>query len=316
VVIGGVTVVRALAREPRDLVEVELESNLSFENGQKLFVVESLILQRHHGVKTREPEIVFSFSCPNCGSPEGVNPDGRCGSCGEKVNDGRFAWVITSRQRKHSTAVPPVVLSSSGEELGTDLPTVKSPNLSAALSQLQNKDPDFSKDAFEKFARETFMALQSAWTNKEWEKARPLETDFLFQQHQYWMDCYKHDGLRNVLEDIEITRIDWARIDLDKFFESVTIRIFARMKDYTIREANNDVLSGNPTQLRSFSEYWTFVRRAGVTSKNREATRCPNCGAPLDKVTHVGECEYCQARITRGDFDWILSRIEQDEAYR
>ena len=102
---------------------------------------------------------------------------------------------------------------------------MKSPNLSAALSQLQNKDPDFSKDAFEKFARETFMALQSAWTNKEWDKVRPLETDFLFQQHQYWMDCYKHDGLRNVLEDIEITRIDWARIDLDKFFESVTIRM-------------------------------------------------------------------------------------------
>jgi hypothetical protein len=29
----------------------------------------------------------------------------------------------------------------------------------------------------------------------------------------------------------------------------------------------------------------------------------------------TGNCEYCQARIVSGDFDWVLSRIEQDEVY-
>lgn len=27
-------------------------------------------------------------------------------------------------------------------------------------------------------------------------------------------------------------------------------------------------------------------------------------------------CEYCGGKVTTGDFPWILSRIEQDEAYR
>jgi predicted amidophosphoribosyltransferase len=41
---------------------------------------------------------------------------------------------------------------------------------------------------------------------------------------------------------------------------------------------------------------------------------CPNCGAPLN-VNMAGRCEHCDAKITSGEFDWVLSRIEQDEAY-
>jgi hypothetical protein len=29
----------------------------------------------------------------------------------------------------------------------------------------------------------------------------------------------------------------------------------------------------------------------------------------------AGACEYCGAHLTRGEFDWVLSKIEQDEAY-
>jgi hypothetical protein len=29
----------------------------------------------------------------------------------------------------------------------------------------------------------------------------------------------------------------------------------------------------------------------------------------------AGSCEHCNAKVTSGEFDWVLSRIEQDEAY-
>jgi hypothetical protein len=29
----------------------------------------------------------------------------------------------------------------------------------------------------------------------------------------------------------------------------------------------------------------------------------------------AGVCGYCDAKITTGAFDWVLSRIEQDESY-
>jgi hypothetical protein len=38
--------------------------------------------------------------------------------------------------------------------------------------------------------------------------------------------------------------------------------------------------------------------------------RCPNCGAPLD-VDLAGVCKYCKASIMGGEYDWVLTRIEQ-----
>ena len=29
----------------------------------------------------------------------------------------------------------------------------------------------------------------------------------------------------------------------------------------------------------------------------------------------AGQCGYCSSRVTTGDFDWVLSRIEQDDSY-
>ncbi len=44
--------------------------------------------------------------------------------------------------------------------------------------------------------------------------------------------------------------------------------------------------------------------------------RCPNCGAPIGSIDVAGKCRSCNAKVTRGDFDWVLSRIEQDEVYQ
>ena len=59
---------------------------------------------------------------------------------------------------------------------------------------------------------------------------------------------------------------------------------------------------------------WTLIRGAGVRGAPRTDATCPNCGAPL--VTNMaGECDHCGAKLTRGDFDWVLSKIEQDDSY-
>jgi len=41
---------------------------------------------------------------------------------------------------------------------------------------------------------------------------------------------------------------------------------------------------------------------------------CPNCGAALN-INMTGHCNYCKAKVSSGEFDWVLSRIEQDEVY-
>ena len=39
-------------------------------------------------------------------------------------------------------------------------------------------------------------------------------------------------------------------------------------------------------------------------------------GAKTLKISMAGSCEYCQAHVTAGEFDWVLSKIEQDDTYR
>lgn len=310
VIPGAMRVVEVRVGENNHRVVVEIEANLD-----NLYVVEHLFLQRKNEVPTPAPEAVYRFACPNCGNSAPVDRQGRCSTCETVVNNGRFGWILTAIQRQHSANKPPLALGGGGVELGTDLPTRKSPEAGKVLAAIAQADPAFSWETMQKRIESTFLELQSAWTLGQWEKARPLESDALFGQHQLWMEAYAREGLRNVLEEVKVERIELARAQRDSYFDTLTVRIFATMKDFTIRLSDQALVEGDRKTSRRFSEYWTFVRRTGVTSKAREEKTCPNCAAPLDRVNQAGVCEYCDAAITRGDFDWVLSRIEQDESY-
>lgn len=68
-----------------------------------------------------------------------------------------------------------------------------------------------------------------------------------------------------------------------------------------------------PSEKRS--EYWTFVRGVATKGTPRSDGACPSCGAPIGALDMAGKCGSCGAKVTSGDFDWVLSRIEQDEVY-
>ncbi len=86
------------------------------------------------------------------------------------------------------------------------------------------------------------------------------------------------------------------------------------MCDYTADEQSK-LITGSKDTPRRFSEFRIFIRRRGVDAKAKDDEHSPNCGAPL-KVNMAGGCQYCQGKVTSGAFDWVLSRIEQDEAYQ
>ena len=105
-----------------------------------------------------------------------------------------------------------------------------------------------------------------------------------------------------------------VKVKLDSFYESITLRIFAQGYDYTV-DSNGRVVAGSNKNVRRWSEYWTFIRSTKAKPGPAHADlNCPNCGAPL-KVNATGICEFCGGKITSGEFDWVLSKIEQDESY-
>jgi hypothetical protein len=301
----------------RDHVEVEFEANYAETPPGKpehaYWVLERWQLSRPKTARSRPPERARVFDCPNCGAPLDKLLGSACGYCQRTVDSGDFDWIVENIQLVHSEQRGPM-LTGTTEEVGTDLPTVFDAELTPGLSALKTKDPAFAPDTFQQRVGLVFSTMQHAWSSLEWHNARPYLTDNLFNAQRYWIEAYRRAGLRNVNEGARVLRIDLARVASDKWFDSLTVRVFATGLDYTIRDYDKAVVGGSRSNARTYSEYWTLIRGSGVAKPTTTTPSCPQCGAPL-QVNMAGDCTHCKARVHSGQFDWVLARIEQDEAY-
>jgi predicted lipid-binding transport protein (Tim44 family) len=297
-------------------VVLEYESNVTVGTPgaeRTQYLRERWTLVRSAAVRSKPPDKVGSFHCPNCGAPFQSAGGGRCSYCNQVVTDGRFDWSVQSITVLAAEDRPPA-LTGTVEEVGTDFPTISHPQVAARRAQLLQDDPAATDEALEARLRLLYDQLNAAWTKLDLKPARPYVSDSLFEYLQYWIDAYRRQGLRNILEGMHITRSALAKVVRDKYFDSLTFRLWATGHDSTIRQDNGQVVAGNPRADRAYSEYWTLIRGAGVRGAPQTDHTCPNCGAPLT-TNMAGDCEHCGAKLTRGDFDWVLSKIEQDDSY-
>lgn len=301
---------------PGVAILVELETNyteVSSKSGENSWYCrEQWKFFRAQKVLSKPPETIIDLSCPNCGSALENTSTNKCRSCGQTKLAGRFQWCVYQVKRLARESRGPL-LTSDVPEAGTQLLTLYHPEFRLRRAKFEGDNPAFSWSRTQDRFRAIFVALQEAWSTCNWELARPHETDSLFQSHRYWIEEYKRQNLKNVLEGMTVRGVEPVKIASDAFYDAITVRVFASSKDYTVR-GDGYVVCGNRETIRNFTEYWTFIRRRGVQEGTRSPTQCPNCGAEL-KINMAGVCEYCESKITRGDFDWVLSRIEQDESY-
>ena len=278
------------------------------------YVNERWELERRRDVLSPPPAQATALHCPRCGAPLQRDTIGACAFCGTKIDSGEFQWYVRNIALISSEARGPL-LTSDVPEAGTDFPSVVQPNFESVRAEFERNNPEFSWGSFEERARLIFNELQAAWSTLNWERARPHETDNLFQMHQYWIEAYKRQHLRNLIDDCAVAAMQPVKLQEDAFYQGITLRIWAQGRDYTV-DANGHVVSGSKQNLRRWSEYWTFIRNRKAKHGPAHADlNCPNCGSPL-KVNASGICEFCGGKITSGEFDWVLSKIEQDESYR
>lgn len=303
-------------------ISVEFETNYTEivgGNGHKphemtYYVRERWVLERKKDVLSPPPAQATALHCPRCGAALMKDTTGACAFCGARIESGEFQWFVRGIHLLSSEARGPL-LTSDVPEVGTNYPSVVQPNFQNVMAYFQQNNPTFSWGEFEARVRLIFNELQLAWSTLQWERARPHETDNIFQMHQYWIEAYKRQGMRNALDNFRITAMQPVKIREDAFYNSITMRIWAEGQDYTV-DKSGKILSGSNKKMRRWSEYWTFIRnRNAKASPSRADLNCPNCGAPL-KVNVTGICEYCHGKVTSGEFDWVLSKIEQDESYQ
>jgi Tim44-like domain len=297
-------------------VELELEANfveLSKSGEQRRFyVVDQLVLTRLHSAKSRPFSRAHKLDCPNCGAPLESMRGSQCNYCRQEVGLGRFDWMIAELSNLTREPRGPL-LTSDTPERGTETPTIADSSAPARFQQLLERDPGMTWQTFTTRMAHVFGALQVAWSGRDPLQIRPYVSDNLFQTMLYWIDLYVASRCRNVTENARILRIDLANVTSDKHYDAITVRLFATSIDYTIGD-DGKLLSGSKSRPRTYSEYWTWIRGTARRGQSRGDVSCPNCGAAL-RIGMAGACEYCRVKVTAGEFDWVLSRIEQDDSY-
>jgi hypothetical protein len=300
-------------------VDVEIESNVatvaaSAQPERTSYRREGWTLSRRKDARSRPPARARILACPGCGAPLEAVVEGTCTHCKRLVSNGDFDWVVRAADVLENQERGPM-LTTEVAERGNDLPTVVDPDVQARFAALSRKDPFFQWAAFQGRVGLVFREFQTAWTQRDLIKMRPYFTDALFDTQRYWVEAYRAQGLRNVTDRARIEHLEMVRVASDRWFDAITLRLRATGLDYVVRDQDQKVVRGSTGRERSYTEYWTFLRGAGRTAPTHTAPECPSCGAPL-AVGMAGDCRYCRAKVTTGEFDWVLSRIEQDDAYR
>lgn len=319
VIVGAMRITRVdvpeVAQTGRVRIGVEFEANVASASHTH-YSVERWLFGREASQRSKPPRPAQTFPCPNCGAPWQSAATGtqQCASCGQVVDNGRFDWVVENIDLASLDERPPT-LTSEVKERGADLPTYKASDRDTQWEALVAQDPAVSESALEARLAMIYRCLNDAWSANDLNPVRGLVSDGLYDYLRYWTDAYKRQHLRNRLVDMRITAVEYAKVTRDRWYDAITIRIWGTGKDFVENVATERIVRGSKRFDRRYSEYWTLIRSASRHGAPRAEAACGNCGAPL-AITMAGACEHCGAHVTSGEFDWVVSKIEQDDTYR
>ncbi|MCX7086890.1 MAG: TIM44-like domain-containing protein [Methylococcales bacterium] len=324
VVINGIQWESVTQSTEQDCISLLIDANYTQQvqgKPTRYAINERWLLCRQAGLLSPEPQQMQALSCPHCAAPAHFNDAGVCPYCQTLLHKGEAQWYLHKRVITYSSVLDTGSLVSYATEQGTELATIKQPDLKQRIEKMQRlhalQDWESYFTTFqERIVKAYFLAIYAHWSARNWEGVRHLLSDRLYEANQFWTDRYKQHNWFNRLDKLSIQRIELAKLDIDRYYEAITIRIFASCYDYT-EDAQGKLLGGSKRSLREYSEYWTFVRRIH-SEKNTETpalNQCPQCGAPADKMGQAAECGYCGSKISTGEFSWVLFLIMQDDVY-
>jgi predicted lipid-binding transport protein (Tim44 family) len=245
---------------------------------------------------------VIAARCPACGAELRLALDGTCAHCKAGVTNGSVDWVVVDVQPAGYVGY------SADSSLG-----FAAPSIPQGVATLTAADKDFSLGVFEGRVKTAFLALQDAWCKQHLDAGRAFMSPGAYFTWSAQLETMAAEGRRNVMENVSVSAIQPVRIVHGRVFDDLTVRISAAAADFEV-DTQGKIVFGDRS-VRPFMEDWTFQRSVGVATSNKPGTlenTCPSCGAPVS-LTQIGECRYCKAAVTSGKFDWVVSRIDQED---
>lgn len=198
--------------------------------------------------------------------------------------------------------------------------TVSATAVTGWVAALKTKDPQFDLVAFFDRTRKLFLETQEAWFKRNLEPVRRHLSDATFQRLAVQLKILDAQGVRDAIAEPKVLDLQIIGLEQNEFFDTVHVRVKAQLRDEdapanaTDEQARALAMKKAPEQ---FMEVWSFVRKPGVQTKVGEDSfqgKCPNCGAPFAGGA-ANTCEFCNAIVNSGNYDWVLAEITQGSEY-
>ena len=192
-----------------------------------------------------------------------------------------------------------------------------------AIDRLRYYDPNFDASTFTSWVKEVYLQLQAAWTKKDWNLVRSLESTSLYSQHSSQLDEHIQAQTTNVLERVYVENVRIKDfISNPDGNDTLVVILSSTLRDYIIEDKTRKVIEGDPRKDLFTVYQMNFIRKHGSQTERSVqdetvSDRCPNCGAPL-KISAISKCDYCGSDITRSPNQWVLDTydvVDEDELY-
>lgn len=180
-----------------------------------------------------------------------------------------------------------------------------------ALTTLKGRDPEFNEQIFSAKVKTAFLEVQQAWSDQDLSGVRRFVSDGVNERFSLQIHMQKALGVRNLMENVQVLSAEINSVESDTHYDSIHVKVTAKADDSDVNLKTGKRIRNNYSG--TFVEYWSFLRKPGVqTLAGRGLVEgvCPNCGATLE-LTDSGRCQYCDAVVTSGEYDWVLSEITQ-----
>jgi hypothetical protein len=189
------------------------------------------------------------------------------------------------------------------------------------LASIKTRDPRFDETRFLEQVAKTDQAVQRAWTKGDMSPVRLFLSDGLFRRFFSQLSIMKHQGIQNAMADHTIVKTRIHAVECDAHFDTIHVAIEASARDVEVSASlslEEAAAKAAKAPRETYTEIWSFLRRPGaktLAGTGAVEGTCPNCGAEV-RLGQATKCEYCEALINSGDYDWVLAEITQPIEWR
>lgn len=196
----------------------------------------------------------------------------------------RLRSVLGTRTGFEKPTVPPLrpveadapaAPSWSGEDrertLEEEIARVADPDSETALAlrRMARAEPGFSPVAFIEGAKRAYEIILMAYENGDLDTLRPLLSDEVYQS---FADAIERRRAQGLTVDARFIGVREARIFSAMFSEDtgeadIEVRFVGELIS-VVRNADHDIVEGDPNEVRRQTDLWTFTRKMGSSDPN------------------------------------------------